>query len=145
MRKMCSVYFRGNSIYIFGLLYTAYGWIEKIPAVIVDLQVDPKLLGEMVLNLLNQGPDMQQDVNLRKSGEEYETYIRALGFKNYNSFARNLKLVSVTLANNIVTVAPQENSGRGAFLPSDIPEMRCASTAEEIGRVVLEQKSKLDE
>jgi len=114
VKKTCSVYFRGDDIYVIASSKTTAGlWIDTEPRFKLTRPVSASHLGRTVISALNgsrEGVPTPDD--LRSVGKELLHFV---GFKSLSSFERGAIYFLVTLEENAINIIPTSRGTRGGF------------------------------
>src|SRR4051812_30123140 len=116
--RTCTVYFRPEGIYIFGLTNSPNGLISNVPSIKLPVDCPAPSLGTVLLEVLGQLKDEIVQVDLKLAGEKYRAHLKEMGFKSMNAFEKRAKVLSVGLTpSGMAEVLPYEPAERGGFLP----------------------------
>jgi hypothetical protein len=140
MRKKCSVYFRGDDIYVISSARTKDGlWIDTEPRVRLQRLVSVSDIGATVVTALNASRDgVPTPTDLRSVGTELAKF---LGVKSLSSFERRATYLSLTMTEDKVTIVPTERGERGGFVMLESEAINCSLDPAEIGGALIKTVS----
>ncbi len=134
--KMCGIYFRDRTIYLFCQSETVFGvWIACEPMLKISRNITHSLLGEAVINTLDFSQSrIPHPDNLQPTDMEF---LKFIGFKRWRAFARKAFCISVTFDGTDVEVTPYAPDRRGNFFPLLDKAVKCALKPEEVGNLLF--------
>lgn len=141
-----SIFFRGDDLYVVSSVKDVFG-ISHDGELLVKLRqpVSARELGDAVLAAFaafREGVPGREYV--RGAKRPPDPFLLSTGFKSWKAFEQGAKYFVVSDKNGRTQIIPTSAAPKGGFLHHPDRAVFCLSNAEEIGRGLLDQRSRSD-
>lgn len=142
--KACTVYIRGNDIYLVSLGKNVFGIFHDIePFFKVSIPVSSRELGERILQVLNScRENVPAKTYVRGVRQPLSPFLAFAGFRSRKSFEKGAQHFLISSDDSEIEVTPGVHRQQGGYLHQPERAVRCQAQADQIGSLLLEQISK---
>jgi hypothetical protein len=139
--KACDIKFRREGIYVYSFANTPYGLVGNLPITRLEVNVEPEVLGNVLLELLNAIPETVTHVDFMSLRKLFSEHLRSLGFESGDAFEKKSRSLMIKIATaQKIAVVPNRAASGGGYITLTEQTKYCRLDAEEVGKLVFEQQ-----
>jgi hypothetical protein len=138
--KACGAYFRDGEIFIHASAKNTFG-IHRTsePFFKLSQRIPPQELGEKILLALNSYREgVPGELYVRGVKRPLDPFLVFTKLRSWKKLEQGANYFSIMLTDSEIEIIPSTPAAKGGFLHRPKDSVRCAATAEQVARALLE-------
>jgi hypothetical protein len=139
--KACTVYIRGNDIYLVSMGKNVFGIFHDIePFFKISIPVSSRQLGERILQVLDScRENVPAKTYVRGVKRPPSPFLAFAGFRSWKAFEKGAQHFLISSDDSEIEVTPGAPRQQGGYAHQPHRAVRCPAQADQIGSLLLEQ------